>query len=1310
MRSILIAVAAIFLSFHSAIHAGEFAFKSITGTSGIPMYGITSLAHDDDGFVWAASRMGIMRATPTSCRLYDLPFSASNVMQVKLAYSDGNLVAVTQNGQIFRYDRIHDRFDRWFSLSQFLGQRHWVTNVAFDSDGKVWISTSTGIFVHSGSKLTRLETTDPGYSHVTPAVPGRMFAISGNSLYSIDTSSLKAHRLSRDFSMHVASTCYDPYAGRLLLGTYKGELWQFSPTRGRLEKACGVALPRLIIRSIIVPGPDSIYIGVEGGGIMALDSGGERILNVLKEDLDNPSAIKGNSVYSLLLDSRKRLWTATTGGGLQYAETAGAAVEHLVHKINNPQSLHNNDVNHIISDPSGNLWIATNDGISRRDSHTGEWHQYYGGRQLVVLSLAIDRQGRIYAATYGDGVYVLDAATGQPLRHLSESDAGLFGYGRFVFAAMTDSDNDIWFGGVKGNIVCLDTSEGNIREYGDYPVFSLAEARPGKILACGGEGMVMIDKRSGKTETLLADVVLNDVTLRKDTAWACTSGNGVVGIDLSTRKEIHITSREGLHSNHTRGAVATGDDLWISTAKGICCYNFASGSMRLLPAIELLAKGVFSSNSALRTTDGKLAFGSNNGVILFNPDSLTDLKTSGRLFFSDIRVLGKSIREYDDYELEAPVDSLEELRLEYPHNSFTLSLLPLGEVSSNPGFSWKLEGADKDWSEISPMSYINYINLKPGKYTLHVRLHDGGILAQRRLGITVTGPFWQSPWFRIIMVLGIMALAAAAVRQYVLRMQRRYAYEKIRFFTRMAHDIRTALMLIKAPIDELRGEEKISKWGRQCLDLASEQASRLSCTATQLLDFEKIDTGLEQPNFVRTDIVALFRRRIDVYGSFASTRHIQISAHFTPPEYTTEVDERMMERIIDNMLSNAVKYSHPESGIEIVFCANDSQWSLRVTDHGIGIGKSELKKLFKEFYRAENAVNSSIIGSGIGLVTIKRYTAIHKGSITVDSEPGKGTTFEVTVPLRLTQQAADASKERCADSAPSAPQHDSKPVADDGTLKDMHILIVEDNPALCGFMASALNASFRVSTAENGDKALAMMAGLQPDLVLSDIIMPGIDGFELCRRIKSDYATSHIPVILLTSLSDNASQIHGLGLGADNYLVKPFDMALLASRIKSIILNRRTVLKKALEFSPHKDGGNDGDAIVSNRINDEFLKKAIECVRDNMANEDFGKGEFASALAMSQSLLYKKIKALTNLSVVEFIRSIRLKYALELLRTKEYNVTEVSEMCGFSTPAYFSRVFKDHFGAAPSEIMTRGEETAGESALRSAKNVTSSLQ
>ena len=523
------------------------------------------------------------------------------------------------------------------------------------------------------------------------------------------------------------------------------------------------------------------------------------------------------------------------------------------------------------------------------------------------------------------------------------------------------------------------------------------------------------------------------------------------------------------------------------------------------------------------------------------------------------------------------------------------------------------------------------------------------------------------------MVIVIIGLLILGIRYYVQRLHRRYADEKIRFFTNMAHDIRTSLTLIKAPVEELRKESSLSSWGTKCLSLASEQVTRLADTATQLLDFEKLDVGREQPLFTNLNLTDLISRRISVYESYAGKQQISILVDLSPEIYWTQVDARMMERVIDNLLSNAVKYSTSGGCIEVTFVGKESEWTLRVKDYGMGISKTAQRKLFREFYRSDNAVNSQIVGSGIGLLMTKKYITIHGGKITVTSELNVGTTFDITVPLRLMPETK-AVDNGITDGA-------MQPI-DDVEVRDMHILVVEDNRALREFMVHPLREHFRVTTAKDGQQAWEMIGDLQPDLVVSDVVMPRMDGFELCSNIKSTYETSHIPVILLTALSDKTSQLHGLGLGADNYLVKPFDMALLASRITSIIRNRRTVLQKAIETQR-----DDTRSIVTNRINDEFIKKAISCVRANIGNENFGKEDFASALALSQSLLYKKIKALTNLSVVEFIREIRLNYAMELLRSGEFNVTEVSEMCGFNTPAYFSKVFKEFFGRTPTDVM-----------------------
>ncbi len=1235
---------------------------------------ITAVVRDDDGFIWAASRTGVLRIAADEYRLYELPFITTDVMQVKMACRGSLLVVATQNGQIFRYNRILNKFEQWFTLASLLGNEDWVTNLLIDVDGKVWISTSTGIYFWTGEEVVRAFDDMVGASNITLLEGCHALAFLQSSIYRINTRKRTHTKLDGRLPGLISSARYDARTGRVWIGTYSEGLWQYELTEQTVRKAAVPQFPKLIVRDILIPDTTSLWVGIDGGGIWILDSEASRVKQVVREDLDNPSSLRGNSVYALLVDDRHRVWTATNSGGLQYTETARSDVEHLVHSINNPQSLHNNEVNHIVTDSRGNLWIATNDGISLRDARTHKWKQLYSGRQRVFLSLATDKKGRIYAGTYGEGVYVLDEATGRELRHYTNYDGNIFGAGGLVFATYVDSQGDVWMGGVKGCVYCCHSASGKLRAYDTQPVYSFAELSPGQILLGCAYGLLLMDKETGKFDVLLSGYTVHDIVVAGHTIWVCTSGDGVIGLDMHTAKQVHITTQQGLPSNYTKSVLQVGDNLWIGTDNGLCCYNLPNDQVRSFGTQRQLSNVSFSVNAACQLPDGRLAFGSNSGAVLFYPDKIDTVRASGRIYFSDIRISGRSIREVTDFELSVPIDSLSTLRLNYPQTSFTLSVLPLGCVSKSVAFSWKLVGQDDEWSTYTTNRYINYTNLPAGNYTLCIRMYDGSLLSERQISIVVSPPFWLTVWFRLLVAAVVIGVLCFVVRYYVQYLHRRYSDEKIRFFTRMAHDIRTSLMLIKAPVEELYKEKALSSWGIKCLTLISEQTTRLSDTATQLLDFEKLDIGYEQPVFADVNLTDLIRRRTGIYTSYAAGQQIDIVADLTPEDYWVQADVRMLERVVDNLLSNAVKYSASGGRVEVTFIGSAAEWTLRVKDYGMGISKAAQRKLFREFYRSDNAVNAQIVGSGIGLLMTKKYLSIHNGKISVTSELGVGTAFDVTVPLR------PASKPKVAD-VPMTEKVDV-PVSDDMEVHDMHILIVEDNHALCEFMVHPLREHFRVTTAQDGQEAWDMMNDLQPDLVVSDVVMPRMDGFELCRRIKSTYETSHIPVILLTALSDKSNQLHGLGLGADNYLVKPFDMALLASRITSIIRNRRTVLQKAIEAKR-----DDARSIVANHMNDEFIKKAIECVRANIANENFGKEEFASALALSQSLLYKKIKALTNLSVVEFIRSIRLNYAMEKLRSGEYNVTEVSEMCGFNTPAYFSKVFKEYFGKTPTEVM-----------------------
>ena len=362
-------------------------------------------------------------------------------------------------------------------------------------------------------------------------------------------------------------------------------------------------------------------------------------------------------------------------------------------------------------------------------------------------------------------------------------------------------------------------------------------------------------------------------------------------------------------------------------------------------------------------------------------------------------------------------------------------------------------------------------------------------------------------------------------------------------------------------------------------------------------------------------------------------------------------------------------------------------WMLEVKDQGIGISRKAQRQLFKEFYRAENAINSKIVGSGIGLLLVKNYVNLHKGTISCVSKEDAGALFQIMIPFRdvpaKEEMELPINEELAIPTTisfiepESASQNGSKPR---GGIK---VLIVEDNDDLRTFMQFPLREKFEVLSAEDGMQAWEIIQKQMPDLIVSDIMMPQMDGFELCRLVKSTYETSHIPVILLTALSGKAEQLHGLGLGADDYLTKPFDMTLLTQRIKSIVRNRDIVRDKAQRLIKTDDTGQ----IYTNELNDKFVKKALAVVRENISNPEFGKDEFASAMNVCSSLLYKKVKTLTDQSPVEFMKIVRLDYSVELLQSRKYSITEVSILCGFASVGYFSTVFKKHFGKSPTDIL-----------------------
>ena len=1269
-------------------------FYNINTIYGISMREAASVCSDKDGFIWAACKTGVMRLTEDDHRIYQLPYEAADYLTTKLVYSQSMLIAYTNNGQIFRYNPIFDKFDLVVNLRLYTDAKYMnIHQLAIDPQGAYWISSSYGLHKLQNKILTKVRT-DAGEAYGASWFDDTHLLTAGKKgIWMTDTKTMKDLCIYKNTAIdpfQVSSLFFDNKAKKLWIGTLSDGLFRFDFSSKALNKEPLYSLPKQPILAMESNSDSTLLIGIDGQGIWELDKRSNKILSVYKQDADNPSSLRGDGVYDIFCDHKKRVWVCTYSGGVSFYEQSIPLVNHITHYPNTLNSLNNNDVNKIIEDKKGNIWFATDNGISCWLKKTNQWKTFYSNKKeqaQVFLSLCEDNEGRIWAGSYSSGVYVIDGNTGKEVAHYYKGDNKSIMSCNYVFDIMKDSQGDIWVGGTEGDIFCYLSKEKKFRKYGGQSTNSFVEVAANQILSVSSFGLSMINKITGAEKVLIEGLTPNDIAVIGNDAWLCTRGDGLIRFDLKKHTIEKFTTKAGLPSNYINSVLKEGDYLWLGTENGLCRFSLKNKSVLVYSSLLSLSHVSFNAASHCILRDGDWMWGTNNGAVSFNPAKLRKSNQDGKIFFQNLTVSGRSIRDSSILKLESPVDSLKEIKVKYNQNTLTLELLPLGLSSSDSKFSWKMDGLESKWNQPVSHRIITYTNLPSGVFTLKIRLYDSSmsqLIAERKITIRVTPPFWRTWWFIFFLTLLFTGIIYLMFRLYIDRLNKLHTEEKIRFFTNTTHDIRTSLTLINAPISELNKEKNLSETGRYYLRLASEQSRRLASVVTQLMDFQKADIGKDHLSLRMVDIVQMVVRRKLMFESFAAGKNIEIHFSTNKESYFTAVDEQKMDNVIDNLISNAVKYSNPESQIQIVLTCSDKNWTLEVTDSGIGISEKAQRQLFKEFYRGENAINAKIIGSGIGLLTVKNYVNLHKGKITCASKENVGSSFKVVIPFaEIEIELAPSPSVDSVMSLQNIIEPDVDERTKDSKQKEMKILIVDDNDDLRNFMHTTLGGEFETLMAEDGITAWELIEKEIPDLIVSDIMMPNMDGFELCRLVKSTYETSHIPVILLTALSEKTQQLHGLGLGADDYLTKPFDMGLLSQKIKSIIRNRGLVREKALKLTK----SNTIEPIFTNDNNDKFIKKALEIVHKNMSNPLFGKEEFASEMNVSTSLLYKKIKSLTDQSPSDFIKSIRLTYALELLQSHKHNVTEVSELCGFSTIGYFSTVFKKHYGKSPTDIL-----------------------
>ena len=565
-------------------------------------------------------------------------------------------------------------------------------------------------------------------------------------------------------------------------------------------------------------------------------------------------------------------------------------------------------------------------------------------------------------------------------------------------------------------------------------------------------------------------------------------------------------------------------------------------------------------------------------------------------------------------------------------------------------------------------------------------------------------PIWLSIWALLLYALVIAAIVTITLRVIILRKQRKTSDEKIRFFINTAHDIRTPLTLIKAPLEELSEKEDLTPGGRSNMNTAIRNVNALLRLTTNLINFERADTYSSALYVSEYELSTYMEEMINAFRAYADVKRVSLTYESNFRYMNVWLDKDKMDSILKNLISNALKYT-PEGGSVHIFTAEtEDNWSVEVKDTGIGIPASEQKKLFRMHFRGSNAINSKVTGSGIGLLLVWKLVRLHKGKINFSSTEGKGSCIKVIFPkkekyYRKAVHSPKPGSEKVVYAESGVPKNISLSTVYDTARQRQQqnddlpkILIVEDNDELREYLRNTLSDDYTIQVCSDGKQALDIVKEYMPNMIISDIMMPEMRGDELCHKLKNDIETSHIPIILLTALNNDRNIIEGLKTGADEYIVKPFNIGILRATIANILTNRSLLRHKYANLELNDEESDTACINCSTDIDWKFISTVKKSVEDNMDNSSFTVDVLCNLLNMSRTSFYNKIKALTDQAPADYIRLIRLKRAAQLLKEQQHSITEVAEMTGFSDAKYFREVFKKHFNVSPSQYAKQKEE------------------
>ncbi len=1058
------------------------------------------------------------------------------------------------------------------------------------------------------------------------------------------------------------------------------------------------------IWSLYLDKDERIWMGYYNSGIGVYDKLYDKFRNI--ESLpNNINSLEVSSVTAIAQDQSGNLWMGMDGGGIDIYDPKTNKFTHINENSNLYSGLSARDIQTVFIDSKQNVWAGSwNNGIyflKNGKKRFINFNTQNTDGELIsnsILSFDEDASGIIWIGTFYGGVVSYNPKT-EKIKHYKTkefTDHKIHTSG--VRKVLVDAENNIWIGTTTGlfRINSLDKES-----------FSV---------------MPMRNKMTGKYQNALnANHILSIYESTEGTLWIGTRGAGLCKFDKIKDTFIWYNELYGLQEENV-AAIVEGNDqnIWISGNEGLHKIEFENGNITNYNVNDGLLANDFNFNAVHKDKNGSLYFGSYLGVDFFDPKDVSINKAFPSLYLTGFKLFNKKVipNTYDS-PFQKVISETDSISLTHKQSVFTIEFTGINYTRPEKNqYAYYLEGLEKSWNYVGNTRSATYTNLDYGDYIFRLKAaNNDGVWNDDSLNlkITILPPWWKTNWaifsYIFLFFLGIYLLNKVTKERIKEKQLIKYEREqrskeeelhkkKLQFFTNISHEFRTPLTLIINPlIDIIKSKTyDLPEEVKEKHFIIYKNTNRLSRLINELMDFRKLEINKLKVKAQEINIVDFVKEIVSYFAEEALNKKIDLKVTHNTEDLIAWVDKSMIEKIIFNLLSNAFKVTPEEGEIEVRidsnFCAEvynkenvQNSFEIQVRDTGPGLEKEQLSKIFERFYQVNNLNKWYYGGTGIGLEVVRSFVELHKGSVEVDSEINKGTTFKIVLPLGKSHFSVDeifedrqnqniAIKEKLV-----VPSTNSKEKVIDEDLKKHRLLIVEDNTELRNYLEQELKGNYKIFTATNGNEGLRQAQKEIPDIIITDVIMPEMNGFDFCSKIKTDMQTSHIPLLMLTAKTMHEDRLIGIESGADAYMSKPFDLRILKSRLAQLLSSRQILFNKY--FSAISDTEINEN---TTSLDKEFIEKVLKYINESLSDPDLSVEILASQLHLSRSQFYRKIKTLTGQTANQFLRNIRLQRAKQILEKGYNNISDVCYQVGFSSPSYFTKCFKNHFGILPTEI------------------------